>query len=373
MKNVNGHEVISLFEQWCPKKYAMEGDPVGLHIGQLNQAVKRVLVTLDVNEVVVDEAIEKGAQLIIAHHPPLFRPLKQVWTDTPQGKMIAKCIKHNIAVYAAHTNLDVVPGGVNDMLAEKLGLTNTTVLQQTYEENVYKLVVFCPLTHAQELRLGLAEAGAGQLGNYSGCSYTLKGIGRFIPTNDANPFIGQQGQMAEVEEERIEVIVEESKLRSVVKKMLQHHPYEEPAYDVIPLLRQQQNGLGLGRVGKLQEPMSLASFAELVKKNLRVPALRFVGNPEKEIETVAVLGGDGNKYITAAKRQGADVLVTGDMYYHVAQDAEAMDLALIDPGHHMEEVMKEGVALKMTTLCEEKGYHVEFIPSSIKTEPFQFL
>lgn len=373
MKKVNGHEIISLFEQWCPKKFAMEGDPVGLHIGHLNRPVKRVLVTLDVNEAVIDEAIEKDAQLIIAHHPPLFRPLKHIWTDTPQGKMIVKCIQHNIAVYAAHTNLDVVPGGVNDMLAEKIGLKDTKVLQQTFEERLYKLIVFCPLTHAHELRTGLAEAGAGQLGNYAGCSYSMKGLGRFIPEDEASPFIGQVGKMAEVEEERIEVIVEHSQLQKVLTKLEQLHPYEEPAYDVIALSYPKRNGLGLGRVGKLQKSMSLADFAELVKQNLQVPALRFVGNPEKVIQTVAVLGGDGNKYIAAAKRQGADVLVTGDMYYHVAQDAEAMDLAIVDPGHHVEEVMKEGVALKMTELCSKQGYSVEFLSSSISTEPFTFM
>ncbi len=269
MKKVNGHEIINLFEQWSPKRFAMEGDPVGLHIGQLNRPVEKVLLTLDVNEQVIDEAILQGANLIIAHHPPLFRPLKSLQTDTPQGRMIEKCVKNDISVYAAHTNLDVAPGGVNDMLAAKLGLVDTAVVAPTFSE--------------------------------------------------------------------------------------------------------QSNEYGLGRIGKLKEKTTLAQFAEQVKQVFGVPALRFVGDPRKEIRKVAVLGGDGNKYIGAAKRAGADVLVTGDLYYHVAHDADAMGLAVIDPGHNIEKVMIEGVADYMRDACVKAGYDVKFIQSAVITEPFHFI
>ena len=194
MKKVNGHEVISLFEKWSPKRYAMEGDPVGLHIGALNRPVEKVLVTLDVNEEVVDEAIENGATLIIAHHPPIFRPLKGIFTDTPQGKMIEKCIKNDISVYAAHTNLDVAPGGVNDMLASLLGLKETEIVEQTYSEPLYKFTVFSPVTHAEEIRHVLASAGAGAIGDYTGCSFSSSGTGRFTPVQGAEPFIGKIGR-----------------------------------------------------------------------------------------------------------------------------------------------------------------------------------
>ena len=180
MKKVNGHEVIDLFEKWSPKHYALEGDAVGLHVGQLNRVTENVLVTLDVNEQVVDEAIEKGANLIIAHHPPIFRPLKRIATDTPQGRMFEKCIKHDITIYAAHTNLDVATGGVNDMLAERLGLLGTTVLEQTYSEPLYKLIVFSPITHTKEIREALAKSGAGAIGDYKNCSFTSAGYGRFL-------------------------------------------------------------------------------------------------------------------------------------------------------------------------------------------------
>lgn len=270
MKNVNGHEIIQLFEEWSPKKLAMEGDPIGLHIGQLNRPVDTVLVTLDVNEAVIDEAIERGATLIIAHHPPLFRPAKHIWTDTPQGRMIEKCIKNDISVYAAHTNLDIANGGVNDLLADKLGLMNLKVIERT----------------------------------------------------------------------------------SVVGSDEEY---------------------GLGRIGSLSSSITLEQFAVLVKENLEVPAVRMVGDKNKLIRRVGVLGGDGNKYIYAAKRAGADVLVTGDLYYHVAQDAEAIDLCVIDPGHNVEKVMIQGVADHMKAACEERHYNVTFLQSHIITEPFTFI
>ncbi len=372
MKKVNGHEIIALFERWSPKRFAMDGDPVGLHIGKLNKSVEKVLVTLDVNEEVIDEAIRQGANLVIAHHPPIFRPLKSLVTDTPQGSMIEKCIKNDIAVYAAHTNLDVAPGGVNDMLATKLGLLDTKIVEPTYSEPLYKLVVFSPVTHANEIRRVLEKAGAGAIGDYSGCSFTSVGIGRFTPGEGAEPFIGEIGKGEKVEEERIEVVLPGTIRSKVLKAMLNAHPYEEVAYDFYEL-DQGANEYGLGRVGKLPQKMVLADFAELVKSVFGVPALRFVGDRNKEITKVAVLGGDGNKYIGAAKRSGADVLVTGDLYYHVAHDAEAMGLAVIDPGHNIEKVMIGGVADYMQAACSEASYNVTFIESKIITEPFNFI
>lgn len=371
MKKVNGYEIIQLFEQWSPKKYALDGDPVGVHVGQLNRPVEKVLVTLDVNEAVVDEAIRKGANLIIAHHPPIFRPLKNIATDTIQGRMIEKCIKHDITFYAAHTNLDVAVGGVNDLLADKLSLQDTKVLEETYAETLYKLIVFCPDSHTKEVRAALGRAGAGAIGEYTDCSFTSAGEGRFTPGTNANPYSGKIGQEKVASEEKVEVIVPEPLKQRVLKAMLSAHPYEEPAYDWIQLAQSGQ-ALGLGRVGQLNEPMTLDAFAEKVKEVFEVPALRFVGDPQKMIRKVAVLGGDGNKYIYAAKRSGADVLVTGDLYYHVAHDAEALDLAVVDPGHNIEKVMIEGVANYMAKACEQEKFDVKFIESKVITEPFQF-
>lgn len=369
---MNGHEIIALFEKWSPKRFAMEGDPVGLHIGQLNRTTSTVLVTLDVNQDVVEEAIKHKANLIIAHHPPLFRPLKAILTDTPQGRMIETCIKNEISVYAAHTNLDVASGGVNDLLASKLGLEELRILEETASESFYKLVVYCPSSHADQIRKSMKQQGAGDLGAYAGCSFTSTGTGRFTPSDGAAPFIGQIGKEESVVEERIEVLLSEQNRGRVTRAMLSSHPYEEPAYEV-SRVEQPSNSVGLGRVGNLPEEMTLAQFANYVKKTFDVPALRFIGDPNKVIRKVAVLGGDGNKYIYAAKKSGADVLVTGDLYYHVAHDAEAMGLAVVDPGHNIEKIMIEGVASYLKKECATAGYDVQFVQSSVITEPFNFI
>ncbi|HBJ01441.1 MAG TPA: Nif3-like dinuclear metal center hexameric protein, partial [Lysinibacillus sp.] len=201
---------------------------------------------------------------------------------------------------------------------------------------------------------------------------TTAGEGRFRALAGANPFVGSVGELHVEEEVKVEVVFPESMKNRVLKAMLTSHPYEEPAYDVIRL-EQQTNRMGLGRVGHLANEMTLQQFAEFVKEQLQVPAVRVVGDLQSMIKKVALVGGDGNKYIYAAKRAGADVFLTGDMYFHTAQDAQAMDLQIVDPGHHVEKVMIAGVAEKMTKLCADKKYVVEFVQSTIHTEPFLFV
>ena len=371
MKKANGHEIIQLFEQFSPKGLAMEGDKIGLQIGGLNKKIERVMIALDVLEEVIDEAIERDVQLIIAHHPPIFRALKNVLTDTIQGRMIEKLIKHDIAVYAAHTNLDVDRGGVNDLLAEALGLESPEVLVPTFETKLKKLVVFTPATHAEEIRMVLGKSGAGFIGNYSHCSFSANGTGRFLPGENTDPFIGQQGQLEQVDEVRIETIVPEHLVRRTVTAMIKAHPYEEVAYDVYPV-ENKGEVLGLGRIGAVKE-MSLGEFAEKVKEVLDVDKVRVVGNLSSRIKKVAVLGGDGNKYFKHAKFKGADVYITGDIYYHTAHDAMMEGLNMIDPGHNVEKVMKKGLTATLTKLCKESGYDVEIFPSEVNTDPFQFV
>jgi dinuclear metal center YbgI/SA1388 family protein len=373
MKTPNGYEIIELFEQFSPKKYAaMEGDPIGLQIGNLQKPISSVLVALDVTEEVVEEAINDGVGLIIAHHPLIFRPLKKIDTTKPNGRVIEKLIKHDIAVYAAHTNLDVAKGGVNDLLAEALQLKNTEVLVPTFEIDVIKLVVYVPKEAEERVRVALGNAGAGSIGNYSHCTFTAEGMGQFLPGEHTNPTIGSQGKLESVTEVRIETIFPENLQTKVLSAMIKAHPYEEPAYDIYHLDNQRET-LGLGRIGTLEEEMSLEQFAQHVKHTLDVPAVRIVGERNSIVKKVAVLGGDGNKYFTTAKYKGADVYVTGDMYYHTAHDAMAIGLNIVDPGHNIEKVMKKGVTDVMKKRCHEKKYAVDFLPSIIHTDPFTFL
>lgn len=373
MKAVSGQTIIQLFESWSPKKYAaMENDPIGLAVGTLNKNITKVLVTLDVNHAVVDEAIEKGCELIIAHHPPIFRKLAHLRTDSPQGQLFEKLIKHDIAVYAAHTNLDVAEGGVNDLLAKALELHETKVLVPTYKEHYFKLAVYIPESHAKQLRTALAQIGAGHIGDYDSCSFQTAGEGRFRALDGATPFVGEKGEVHLEAEVKVEVVIPESLQKKAIRTMKQNHPYEEVAYDLYRLETVSKE-MGLGRLGLLENPMTLKEFAEHVKRTLHVPAVRVVGDVTSTVQKIAVLGGDGNKYVSAAKYAGADVFVTGDLYFHVAQDAEALGLSIVDPGHHVESVMKEGVANKMTALCAEQNIPCEFIISEPSTEPFQFI
>jgi dinuclear metal center YbgI/SA1388 family protein len=371
MKKVNGYEVIQLFEQFSPKGLAMEGDKIGLQVGRLNKKVEKVMIALDVLEEVIDEAIERGVQLIIAHHPPIFRPLKNVLTETVQGRMIEKLLKNDIAVYAAHTNLDVAKGGVNDLLAEALGLENPEVLVPTFETKLKKLVVFTPGSHAEEIRKVLGKNGAGFIGNYSHCTFTAEGTGRFLPEEGTNPYIGQQGQLESVDEVRIETIVPEYLLKRVISAVIKAHPYEEVAYDVYPVENKGEI-LGLGRIGTVKE-ISLGEFAEKVKEAFGVDKVRVVGDVTSRVKKVAVLGGDGNKYFMQAKFSGADVYITGDIYYHTAHDALMQGLNMIDPGHNVEKIMKKGLANTLTKMCKDSGYEVEIFQSEVDTDPFQYI
>ncbi|WP_046178778.1 Nif3-like dinuclear metal center hexameric protein [Domibacillus tundrae] len=372
MKMPNGHEIIQMFERFSPKSYAMDGDKVGLQIGRLNKPCGRVMIALDVLESVVDEAIEENIDLIIAHHPMIYRPLGSIQTEQTAGRVIEKLIKHDIAVYAAHTNLDVARGGVNDLLASALGLIDTEVLVPTVTEELRKLAVFVPIDHAEAVRAALGEAGAGFIGKYSECSFSQAGTGRFQPEEGADPFIGHSGQLQAVQEEKIETIYPAQLEKKVLGAMFKAHPYEEVAYDIYSLENKGES-LGLGRIGLLPEEMTLEQFAEQAKKSLESGGVRVVGDMTRIVRKVAVLGGDGNKYWQTALRKGADVYVTGDFYYHTAHDADAEGLAVVDPGHNVEKVMKKGVAAILHEQASKQKWDVAFVASAVETDPFQFL
>ncbi|WP_184664482.1 Nif3-like dinuclear metal center hexameric protein [Texcoconibacillus texcoconensis] len=373
VKAVNGQRLIEKFESWSPKSLAVEGDNVGLQIGTLNKPIKKVLVTLDVLEDVVDEAIEQEVDMIIAHHPILFKPLKTLDVSTPYGRMVEKLIKHDVTVYAAHTNLDIAQGGVNDLMAEALGLANTEVLVETTTDPLKKLVVFVPEEQAAEVREAIGNAGAGFIGDYSHCTFNTQGTGTFKPGDATNPFIGEQGEMTFVSEVKLESVFPASKQKQVLKAMEKAHPYEEVAYDVYAM-DQPGETKGLGRIGKLAAEETLEAFVERVKAAFSVDHLRVVGDLQRPIRKVAVLGGTGNKYMRHAIRKGADVYVTGDVDYHIAHDAQMDGLAIADPGHNVEKVMKEGVKKKIEAQLQEEGYNgTAVIVSTVHTDPFTFV
>ncbi|GAE24726.1 hypothetical protein JCM9140_677 [Halalkalibacter wakoensis JCM 9140] len=369
---INGQALIQQFESWSPKSLAVEGDKNGLMVGTLNKEIKKVMIALDVLENVMNEAIDKEVDLIVAHHPLLFRPLKKIDLDTAHGRIVAKAIKHDITIYAAHTNLDIAKGGVNDMMAEALGLTETEVLSPTMTTALKKIVIFVPETHVENVRNAIGNAGGGHIGNYSHCTFNSKGQGTFRPEEGTNPFIGEQGTLEFVDEVKIETIVPASLQNKVIKAMLKAHPYEEPAFDLYPLDNQGEV-LGLGRIGKLPSGMTLGAFAEHVKQAFDVQGARVVGDLTANVQKVAVLGGDGNKYMKDAIFKGADVFVTGDVYYHVAHDAMMDGLNIVDPGHNVEKIMKNGVKTFFDEFLQKSKYRTEVIVSEPNTDPFQFV
>ncbi|WP_227934948.1 Nif3-like dinuclear metal center hexameric protein [Alkalihalobacillus deserti] len=371
-KYINGQAIIQQFEAWSPKSYAVEGDKNGLMIGTLNKPIKKVMVALDVLEEVIEEAINEEVDLIVAHHPLLFRPLKKIDLDTSQGRIIEKAIKHRITIYAAHTNLDVALGGVNDMMAEALGLHQTEVLSPTQMVGLKKIVVFVPETHVGTIREALGKAGAGHIGNYSHCTFNSKGEGTFKPEEGTNPFIGQQGELEYVKEVKVETVIPSHLQKKIISTIIKAHPYEEPAFDIYPL-ENKGEVLGLGRVGLLKNEMTLADFANHVKKVFDVKGARVVGDLHSPVRKVAVLGGDGNKYMKDAIFKGADVFVTGDVYYHVAHDAMMDGLNIIDPGHNVEKIMKNGVKQFFERFLEQTNYDTKVITSKRNTDPFQFV
>lgn len=370
VKTIHNADVFQVMEQWAPKKLAYDWDNVGLQIGNFNKPVKKVMITLDVLESVVDEAIEKQVDLIIAHHPLLFKSMKQLNTDTVKGRIIQKIIQHDISVYASHTNLDAANGGVNDMLCDIIGIDNRDILLEGFTEELVKFSVYVPQTHAVAVQEALAEAGAGHIGNYSHCTFQTNGHGTFKPLAGTNPYIGSVNDLEKVEEVKIETIVPMTLIGGVVQMVKDKHPYEEPAYDIYPL-KNKGKAHGIGRIGTLTSEMNLTDFCEHLKTVLEVPCVRVTGDLTKPIKTVAVLGGSGEKYIHEAKAKGADAYITGDMTFHPAQDAWQMGLAVIDPGHHVEKVMKQAVKTYLEKQLAQQG--IEIIVSHANTEPFRFI
>lgn len=369
-KMITNASVFRVMEEWAPLHLAYDWDNVGLQVGSANTPVQTVMITLDVLESVVDEAIEKNVDLIIAHHPILFKPLHQIDLNTSTGRIINKLIQHQITVYASHTNLDIATGGVNDILCNELGIKKQGNLIDLCAENLFKLAVYVPLTHIEVVRNALSEAGVGHIGNYSHCSFQAKGQGTFKPLEGTSPYIGSQNELTFVDEVKLETIVKEQHVNGAVEAMIKAHPYEEVAYDLIPL-KNKGKMHGIGRMGSLQEQVSLEKLSKHVKETFDCSHVRVTGDLHKEVQQVAILGGSGEKYIHQAKKMGADVYITGDMTFHTAQDAQEMGLAVIDAGHYIEKSMKKVTKERLQKAFEQTS--LDIIVSDMNTDPFQMI
>lgn len=328
-------EVMAELDVIAPPHLCMNGDPCGLLIGDPNAEVKRLAVALDVTPVVIEAAIASGAQMIIAHHPLIYGPLAKIRADEPHpGGVVLSCIRAGVAVACAHTNWDVAEGGVNDVLASLLQLQDVRPVQITYREALVKIVVFVPKEYRERIFNAMASAGAGTFwrGNYDRCSYWTTGTGTFRPLVGAVPFIGETGTTELVAEDRLEMIAPENRWRAIVAAMTAAHPYEEVAYDVLPLANTGAE-FGLGRIGTLPEAITARELLARVKKVLRFDAVRMVGPGHRIVRKVAVGGGACAFLVPDAMRQGADALVTSDVRHHEYVDAESRGFLLLDAGH----------------------------------------
>ncbi len=327
--------ICSFLDRFAPRELAADWDNVGLLLGDPSSEVLRLLTCLTVTPEVVAEAIESGVQLIVTHHPILFRGAKRLTLNEPEGRLLWPLARAGIAVYSPHTAFDNCPGGINDLIARELGLVDVKPLRLRRTQP-HKIVVFVPQSDLAKVSDAMFAAGAGQIGQYSQCSFRLEGTGTFFGSDASNPTVGQKGRREEVSEWRLEALCPEERVSAVIDAMRGAHSYEEPAYDVYPL-RPISGGGHEGRVGALGSPSNLEQLARQVKASLRAGAVQIVGEPTAAIQRLAIACGAAGEFLDDAQRAGAHAFLTGEMRFHDYLRARDMGIALILSGHYATE------------------------------------
>ncbi len=341
-------QIVEHLDRFAPKSLAEDWDNVGLLIGDRNAGVSRVMACLTVTPTSAREAIDRRAELIVTHHPVLFRPVKRLTADDPQGRMLLDLIRSGIAVYSPHTAFDNTTGGINDLLAERLGLRDCKPLRPAPAAARSKLVVFVPQGDLDRVSRAMFDAGAGVIGEYGECSFRVAGRGTFHGSDASKPTIGQPGRREEVDEWRLEVICPQPALQQIVAAMRAAHSYEEPAYDIYPLASEPSR-TGAGQYGALSTPTSLEQFAALVKSCLASPLVQVVGDRGRAVNRVAVACGAASEFLREALAHRCDVFVTGEASFHRQLEADAAGISLIIAGHFAtERFAVEGLAEKLS-------------------------
>ena len=360
-------ELINPLEKLAPPFLQESYDNAGLLIGNSNAEVNKVLICLDVTEEILDEAISKNCQIIIAHHPLIFTGLKRITGKNMVERIVTKAIKNDIAIYAIHTNLDNVMGGVNSILCEKLGIKNPKILSPK-EGLLRKLVIFCPLKEAPKVRQAIFDAGAGHIGNYDSCSFNTEGVGSFKALEGASPFVGEKGKPHFENEVRIESIYPIYKESEIIQALQTAHPYEEVAYDIYPL-ENKSFLTGAGMIGELNEEMEINDFLRDVKQKLNATHLRHNQLLHRKVKKIAICGGSGSFLINSASRQNADIFITGDIKYHEFFEHQG-EMTIVDAGHfETEQFTKELIH----SFLIEKFPNFAVQISEINTNPVLFL
>jgi dinuclear metal center YbgI/SA1388 family protein len=364
---MNVKSICELIEEVAPLSLQESYDNAGLLIGDRQMEIYSVLVSIDITEDVIDEAIRKNCQMIISHHPLIFNGLKRLTGQTEVQRCVAKAIKNDIAIYAAHTNLDNVLNGVSGKMAEKIGLKNIRILQPK-QNRLLKLITYVPYLYSDKVRKVLFEAGAGQIGNYDSCSFNADGVGTFRANENARPFVGNIDELHSEPETRIEVILPDYLKNRVQEVLLKIHPYEEPAYDFIPLQNAWKE-VGAGVVGELDPPEDELIFLNRIKRIFNIPSIRHTNLSGTKIKRVALCGGSGSEFLTDAIASGADIFITGDFKYHQFFDAQKQ-IVIADIGHFESEQFTKDIFFEIITK-KMPTFAVQI--SDSKTNPINYL
>lgn len=359
-------DIAGLIESVAPAELQESYDNSGVQLGNPDDQVNGALICIDVTEQVIDEAIELGVNLIISHHPLIFAGIKKIGDDAT-GHIIRKAIKHDIAIYSAHTNIDSITGGVSSRLADKLGLKEQKILQPR-KDKLCKLVTFVPHAQAEEVRQALFDAGAGHIGNYDSCSYNITGQGSFRGGDHSKPYVGEKGVLHFEPETRIETIFPNYLEGRVINALLEAHPYEEVAYDIYPL-KNSWDRVGFGVVGVLPEAMLTEEFLLYLKEVCKAGVIRHTAITTKEIRKVALCGGSGSFLLKDAIRAGADIFISGDFKYHQFFEAENK-IIIADIGHYESEQFTKEVFCEILT---KKFHNFALHLSQVNSNPIKYL
>jgi dinuclear metal center YbgI/SA1388 family protein len=360
-------EITDCLEAFAPLAYQESYDNAGLICGNHAMDITAALICLDSTEAVIDEAIANGCNLVIAHHPIVFSGLKKFNGKNYVERVIIKTIQNNIAIYAAHTNLDNVHNGVNAKIAEKLGLINCNVLAPQ-KNTLKKLVTFCPEEKAEELRIALFNAGAGHISNYDECSFNTSGIGTFRANEGSNPYVGEKGKQHHEKEIKIEAIYPQHIESQLLKALLKAHPYEDVAYDLISLTNIHPK-IGAGLIGELPAEVAEIDFLKQIKAIMKADSLRYTALQNKKIKKVAVCGGSGSFLLGDAIKCGADIFITADFKYHQFFDAENR-IIIADIGHYETEQFTMELFYE---ILKKKFSTFALLMSKINTNPIKYL
>ncbi len=355
--------ITKTIEEFAPIALQESYDNAGLIVGSPSMDITAALLCIDVTEDVINEAIEKKANLIISHHPIIFSGVKKITGRNYVERCIIKAIKNDIAIYAAHTNIDAVKAGVNKVICNKLHLIDLQILLPA-KNILKKLVTYVPVNHAEAVRTAICNAGAGKIGEYDQCSFNVSGTGTFRASQSANPYVGKINEIHSENEVRLETIFVSYQQSEILKALVESHPYEEVAYDIYSL-DNEYNKAGMGMIGRLEEPIETKQFFNQLKEIFKIPCIKHTKIHTQKIEKVAVCGGSGAMLLSRAKLAAADIFITGDIKYHQFFDAEN-EIIIADIGHFESEQFTTELFYE---ILSKKFSNFAFLLSEVKTNP----